>query len=108
MPQPDTTRRQTTVVPRRHEGLVGFGHLFLVAAPTTIARMASGVGTALWWARMRAGLSQKDLADAVGAARQTISDVERGAAIPSVSLAISIAAHVGRPVEDLFGGNDAR
>jgi putative transcriptional regulator len=57
---------------------------------------------------MRLGLSQKDLADAVGAARQTISDVERGAAIPSVRLALSIAACVGRPVEDLFGGNNAR
>ena len=70
--------------------------------------MATGIGTPLWWARLSAGMTQQDLADAVGAARQTISDVERGVAIPSVSLALAIASRVGRPVEELFGGRDAR
>ena len=53
-------------------------------------------------------MSQQDLADAVCAARQTISDVERGVAIPSVSLALAIAGQVGRSVEELFGGRAAR
>jgi putative transcriptional regulator len=70
--------------------------------------VASGVGTALRWARLAAGMSQQDLANAVGAARQTISDIERGAAIPSVSLALAIAARVGRPVEELFGARGTR
>ena len=82
--------------------------MFRALEPTTITRMATGVGTALWWARVQAGLSQQDLADSVGAARQTISDVERGVAIPSVSLALAIGATLRRPVEDLFGSHDAR
>jgi len=69
--------------------------------------VATGCGTALWWARLTVGLSQQELADAIGAARQTISDVERGAAIPSVSLALAIAAQVERPVEELFAARDA-
>ncbi len=69
--------------------------------------MATGVGTPLWWARMESGMSQRDVANAVGAARQTISDVERGAAIPSVSLALAIAATVDRSVEELFGARDS-
>jgi putative transcriptional regulator len=70
--------------------------------------VATGHGTALWWARVRAGLTQQELADAIGAARQTISDVERGVAIPSVSLALAIAARVDRTVEELFDGRYER
>jgi putative transcriptional regulator len=47
-------------------------------------------------------LSQQELADAVSASRQTISDIERGAAIPSVSLALAIARRLNRSVEQLF------
>jgi len=64
--------------------------------------MPSGYGTPLWWARLFAGLSQQELADAVSCSRQTISGIERGVAIPSVSLALAIASQVGRTVERLF------
>ena len=74
----------------------------------TLLALATGIGTLLWWARVRAGFSQQELADAIGASRQTISDVERGVAIPSVSLALAIAACVGRTVEELFGGRCLR
>jgi putative transcriptional regulator len=70
--------------------------------------LATGIGTPFWWARVRAGFSQQELADAIGASRQTISDVERGAAIPSVSLALAIAEQVGRSVEELFDGRGLR
>ncbi len=68
--------------------------------------MRSGRGTALWWARIAAGLSQQELADAVCASRQTISDIERGAAIPSVGLALAVGRRLDRSVEQLFS-NDA-
>jgi putative transcriptional regulator len=70
--------------------------------------MRSGRGTALWWARIFAGLSQQELADAVSAARQTISDIERGAAVPSVSLALAIARRLDRTVEQLFSNDGLR
>jgi putative transcriptional regulator len=73
-----------------------------------IRALATWFGTPLRWARVLAGLSQQELADAIGASRQTISDVERGAAIPSVSLALAIAAQVGRSVEELFDGRSLR
>ena len=65
--------------------------------------MPSGYRTLLWWGRLHAGLTQKDLALAVGATRQTISDIERGVSIPSVSLALAIARRVELDVGDLFG-----
>ena len=70
--------------------------------------MPSGHDTPLWWARLYAGLTQQDLAEAIGAARQTISDIERGVAVPSVSLALAIAGRVGRSVEELFGARELR
>jgi putative transcriptional regulator len=70
--------------------------------------MRSGRGSALWWARIVAGLSQQELADAVSASRQTISDIERGAAIPSVSLALAIARRLNRSVEQLFTSDALR
>jgi putative transcriptional regulator len=70
--------------------------------------MPSGRGTPLWWARVVAGLSQQELADAVSAARQTISDIERGAAVPSVSLALAIARSLDRTVEELFSNDGVR
>jgi len=68
----------------------------------------SGRFTALWWARSIAGLSQQELADAVCASRQTISDIERGVAVPSVGLALAIARQVDRTVEQLFDNADLR
>ena len=53
-------------------------------------------------ARARLGLSQERLARAVGVTRQTIIAVEKGRYLPSLPLALKIAAYMGVPVEELF------
>jgi putative transcriptional regulator len=56
----------------------------------------------LWWARAYASLTQAELGEAVGASRETISSIERGRSIPSVTLAIAIARRLDVDVEMLF------
>jgi putative transcriptional regulator len=48
------------------------------------------------------GLSQADLAAAVGVTRQTINAIERERYDPSLELAFKLAAHFDEPVEALF------
>ena len=48
------------------------------------------------------GLTQAQLADAVGVTRKTINTVENGVFVPSTLLALKIARAVGRPVEQIF------
>jgi putative transcriptional regulator len=55
-------------------------------------------------ARRRAGLSQPQLAEKVGASRPTIARIEAGRTTPSVKLALAIAGELGHTVEALFGG----
>lgn len=52
--------------------------------------------------RNRTGLTQQDLADAVGVTRQTIVAVEKGSYNPSVGLVLKLAKVLDTPVEDLF------
>ncbi|MBI3963515.1 MAG: helix-turn-helix transcriptional regulator [Candidatus Kerfeldbacteria bacterium] len=52
--------------------------------------------------RQRAGLSQDEIARAVGVSRQTIIAIERGNYTPSVALALRLSKLFGRSVEDLF------
>jgi putative transcriptional regulator len=59
-------------------------------------------------ARMWAGLSQADLAAIVGSSRDTISVLERGASIPSVTLALAIAGALDTTVEELFAAGELR
>jgi putative transcriptional regulator len=59
-------------------------------------------GSPIWNARMVAGLTQEELAVRVGTTRQTISALERGKSIPSVSLAVAIARALDSTVEELF------
>ena len=59
-------------------------------------------------ARIWAGLTQGDLALIVGSSRETISSVERGASIPSVSLALAVARALDTTVEDLFAAGELR
>lgn len=49
-----------------------------------------------------AGLSQADLASAVGVTRQTINAIERERYDPSLELAFKLAAYFDCSVEDLF------
>jgi len=52
--------------------------------------------------RAEKGVTQQDLADAVGVSRQTIIAVERGKFLPSTLLALKIARYFSKPVESLF------
>lgn len=48
------------------------------------------------------GLSQADLAAAVGVSRQTINAIERERYDPSLELAFKLARRFDRPIEGLF------
>lgn len=52
--------------------------------------------------RAEAGLTQADLAAAVGVTRKTINTVENNVFIPSALLALKIAAALRKPVEAVF------
>ena len=52
--------------------------------------------------RERQGLSQGQLAEALGVSRQTINAIETGRYLPSLPLAFAIARYFGRPIEELF------
>ena len=47
-------------------------------------------------------ISQQQLAEAVGVSRQTINAIETGKFVPSTVLALKIAKHFSKQVEDLF------
>lgn len=49
------------------------------------------------------GLTQQQLADAVGVARASIAQYENGFSNPPISTAIAIAGALGTTVEALFG-----
>ncbi len=52
------------------------------------------------------GLRQEDLASALKVSRQTINAIETGRYLPSLPLAIALARFFGKPVEELFHGDD--
>ena len=52
--------------------------------------------------RSSEGLSQADLAAAVGVTRQTINAIERDRYDPSLELAFELAAYFDCAIEDLF------
>ena len=56
--------------------------------------------------RKEKGLSQQELADAIAVSRKTISTVETGRFIPSVIIALKIAAQFELSVEQLFTLDD--
>ncbi len=51
--------------------------------------------------RVSAGLSQRDLAEALDVSRQTVISIETGRYDPSLPLAIAIARHFDRTVEEI-------
>ena len=53
-------------------------------------------------ARIECGLSQDELARAVGATRQTIGMIESGKYNPSLNLCTSICRVLGKTLNDLF------
>ncbi|MEU4567896.1 helix-turn-helix transcriptional regulator [Micromonospora sp. NPDC023956] len=52
--------------------------------------------------RLAAGLSQRELAQALDVSRQTINSIETARYDPSLPLAIAIARHFHRTVEEIF------
>ncbi len=56
--------------------------------------------------RSAKGLRQEDLANALKVSRQTINAIETGRYLPSLPLAIELAHFFGKPVEELFHGDD--
>ena len=58
-------------------------------------------------ARTRLGLSQTDLAEHVGATRQTIGLIEAGRYNPSLKLCTAICKTLGVTLNDLFWDEDA-
>lgn len=52
--------------------------------------------------RKQAGITQEELAAAVGVTRQTVIAIEKGNYTPSIALALKIARHFRAPVERLF------
>lgn len=52
--------------------------------------------------RAARGLSQGELASALGVSRQTINSIENGRYLPSLPLALDIARNFGETVEAIF------
>ena len=52
--------------------------------------------------RLRQGLTQEQLALAVGVSRQSINSIERGRYIPSLPLALKFARFFGCTTDELF------
>lgn len=52
--------------------------------------------------RQKKGLTQEEVADAVGVSRQTIIAMEKGNYEPSLRLALLLANFFGMSVEDLY------
>lgn len=52
--------------------------------------------------RVAAGLSQGELATALEVSRQTVNSIENERYDPSLPLAIAIARHFNRTVEEIF------
>ncbi|MFC0590102.1 helix-turn-helix transcriptional regulator [Novosphingobium aquiterrae] len=48
------------------------------------------------------GLTQAQLAEAIGVSRKTVNTVENGVFVPSTIIALKLAAVLGEPVEALF------
>lgn len=52
--------------------------------------------------RAQRGLSQQELADAIGVSRKTISTIETRRFTPSVVIALKLASYFNVPVEEIF------
>ncbi len=53
-------------------------------------------------ARALKGMSQKDVAEAVGVTRQTINAIESGDYNPTINLCIAICKALGKSLDELF------
>ena len=58
-------------------------------------------------ARALMGMSQKDVAEAVGVTRQTINAIESGDYNPTINLCVAICKVLGKSLDQLFWEEDA-
>ena len=63
---------------------------------------AKKIGALIAASRRARGLTQQQLADAIGVSRQTVNAIEAGRFVPSTVLALKIARIFGKPVEQVF------
>jgi putative transcriptional regulator len=71
--------------------------------PVRAARDGEQAATVIRARRKELGLTQQQLADAVGVSRQTVLSLETGDYAPSVYLALSVARTLDTTVEALWG-----
>ncbi len=64
--------------------------------------MAERLASRLKERRGELGLTQAELAEAVGVTRKTVNTVENGVFVPSTLLALKLARALSEPVETLF------
>ena len=64
--------------------------------------MAETLANRLKEKRGELGLTQAELAEAVGVTRKTVNTVENGVFVPSALLALKLARALSLPVEELF------
>lgn len=64
--------------------------------------MAETILNNIYELRVKKGLTQEGLAEAVGVTRQTIIAMEKGNYTPSVALAFKISAFFKKPIEEIF------
>lgn len=75
----------------------------------TICLEVDNVSKNLRFKSARAGkdMSQKEVAEAVGVTRQTISAIENGGYNPSIQLCRDICKVLGKTLDQLFGEDDS-
>ncbi len=56
---------------------------------------ATAIGEAVRWARKRAGLTQRELAEAIGMPQPSIARIERGTVVPRTAKLIEILEATG-------------
>ena len=64
--------------------------------------MAERLANRLKEKRGELGLTQAELAEAIGVTRKTVNTVENGVFVPSTLLALKLARALSSPVEELF------
>jgi molybdate-binding protein/DNA-binding XRE family transcriptional regulator len=64
--------------------------------------MDSRIRTVVKAMRQRLEIQQRDLAEAIGVSRQTLSSIESGETVPSTQIALGLARELRCRVEDLF------
>ena len=64
--------------------------------------MREHVSNRVWQLRKEIGVTQEELAEALGVSRQTVIAVEKGNYVPSLLLGLKIARFFKKPVEKVF------